>query len=171
MKYYYRVQRQLDWKILRLFDTFVTTYIYLFAAFFGLGYSCLFKVKFPASHFRNDSSRFSLTLSLMGTGFIFALFNFAPFGYLTNTAEGSARSVFSITFSMIGTVIGTYIGSGFFGKVGVKECIVGTISGGVVIGSISPVIYNIGIMIMIGVVTGIISGIYMRTIHKTINKN
>lgn len=56
----------------------------------------------------------------MGTGFIFILFNFAPFGYLTNTSEGLNRSTFAIMFAMIGSVIGTYIGSGIFGKVGVK---------------------------------------------------
>ena len=48
---------------------------------------------------------------------------------------------------------------------------VGTISGGVVMGSVAPLIYNPGIMLMIGVANGFVNGIYMRTIHKSINKN
>lgn len=37
-------------------------------------------------------------------------------------------------------------------------------------GCVTPAVYNIGIMIMIGAVNGIIVGFYMRTIHKAINK-
>ena len=36
-----------------VFDTFGTTFIYLFAGFFGLSYACLLGVKLPANHFRN----------------------------------------------------------------------------------------------------------------------
>lgn len=55
------------------------------------------------------------------------------------------------------------------GKVGYKEALVGTISGGVIMASAAPIIYNIGLVIMIGAIAGFISGIYMRTAHLKIN--
>ena len=38
-------------------------------------------------------------------------------------------------------------------------------------GSVAPLIYYSGIMLMIGVANGFVNGIYMKTIHKAINKN
>ena len=38
-------------------------------------------------------------------------------------------------------------------------------------GAVAPIIYNIGIILMIGSVTGFLCGIYMRLAHVKINKN
>lgn len=38
-------------------------------------------------------------------------------------------------------------------------------------GAAAPLVYNIGIIIMIGSVTGFLCGIYMRVLHVKINKN
>ena len=107
----------------------------------------------------------------MGTGFIFATFFFSANKFFAFSYYGQNISLFAIMFGMIGSVIGTYIGSGFFGRVGFKECIVGTITGGVVMSASAPLVFSVGIMILIGLVTGFLSGIYMRTINRKINKN
>ena len=68
------------------FDAFGSTFVYLFAGFFGITYSCLLGAKLPSHHFRNMNSRFSLTISLMGTGFIFAAFVFTGNSYIVYNA-------------------------------------------------------------------------------------
>lgn len=50
-----------------------------------------------------------------------------------------------------------------------KEAIIGTISGGVMMGSIAPIQHIIGISIAIGVVAGVISGIYYSKVERWIN--
>lgn len=87
-------------------------------------------------------------------------------------ALGNNYARFSIMFGIIGSVIGTFIGSALVGRgrVGYKEVLVSTAAGGVVMGSAAPIVYNIGILIMIGSVTGFFCGIYMRMIHVKINK-
>jgi hypothetical protein len=57
------------------------------------------------------------------------------------------------------------------GKVGVKEALVGTISGGVIMGDAAPLLPNIGIPIIIGGIGGLLSGLYMRLLHPRINRN
>lgn len=108
---------------------------------------------------------------------IIALFVFSS-SYVVNyevygNSRGDNIGRFSILFGMLGSIVGTYAGSAIVGRgrVGYKEALTGTITGGVVMGAAAPIIYNIGIVIMIGTVTGILSGIYMRTIHVRVNKN
>lgn len=43
-------------------------------------------------------------------------------------------------------------------------------TGSVVMGSVAPMIENIGIILMIGSVAGLISSIYMAKIHPSVNK-
>jgi hypothetical protein len=76
-------------------------------------------------------------------------------------------------FGIIGSIIGTYIGSGICGggRVGYKETLTGAFAGAIVMGAAAPILFNIGIVIMIGTVTGIFSGIYMSFIHPKLNKN
>lgn len=76
-------------------------------------------------------------------------------------------------FAIIGSVIGTFIGSALSGKgfVGYKEVLVGTITGGIMMGGAAPALMNIGISIAVGLVGGIISGLTMNVIEKRINKS
>lgn len=160
------------------FDMFGTTYVYLFAVFFGLPFSCMIRAQsLPEVHPRNEFNRLSLLLSQIGSGFIIAAFVFTSC-YVVNyqfygNSIGDNVSRFSILFGIIGSVVGTFVGSALFGqgRVGYKEVLTGTICGGIVMGSAAPLVYNIGILIMIGSVTGFICGIYMRVIHVKINKN
>lgn len=161
------------------FDMFGTTYVYIFAVFFGIPFSCFLKNQYlPEVHPRNEFNRLSLLLSQIGTGILAATFVFSSC-YVINyntygLAFGNNLGRFSIFFGIMGCVIGTFISSALVGqgRPGYKEVLVSTVCGGVVMGSAAPLIANIGILIMIGVVTGIFCGIYMRVIHvKVNNKN
>lgn len=90
-----------------------------------------------------------------------------------NTQYGLNLTQFNIIWGLTGGVIGTYVGSLIFGKgrVGYKEALVGTISGGIIMGSGSAIIDSIGIVIMIGAIAGLFSGFYMRVLHPRINRN
>jgi hypothetical protein len=112
-------------------------------------------------------------LSQIGTGLIISLFVFTYSDGLRYIAKGDAISRFSILFSLLGSIVGTYIGSAICGggRVGYKEALTGTITGAIALGAAAPILYNIGIVIMIGTVVGFLSGIYMSLIHPKINQN
>jgi hypothetical protein len=115
-----------------------------------------------------------LILSAIGTAFIFSLFIITGTDvivYDTIIAENLAK--FNILWALTASVIGTYAGSAFAGrgKVGVKEALIGTITGGVIIGDVAPALPNIGYAIMIGAFGGFISGLYMRIINPLVNRN
>jgi hypothetical protein len=147
------------------FDRYGTTYIYIFAAFFGLAYIWfIYNQNTLVGHPRNATSRTSLVTSSIGTAFIFATFVFTSNTFIAYPIEGENLSRFNIIWALTGSVIGTYIGSAIFGRgrVGVKEALVGTITGGVIMGHAAPALDDIGITIMIGVISGFISGLYMK---------
>jgi hypothetical protein len=75
-------------------------------------------------------------------------------------------------FGILGSIVGSYIGSGICGggRVGFKSALTGTITGAIVMGAAAPLLYNIGIVMMIGTVTGFLSGVYMSLIHPKINR-
>lgn len=160
------------------FDMFGTTFVYVFGVFFGLPFSCMIRrQKLPEEHPRNEFNRLSLLLSQVGAGFIIAMFVFTScyvvnYQYYGNML-GENYSRFAILFGILGSIAGTFVGSAIVGRgrVGYKEAMVGTITGGIVMGASAPLHYNIGIVIMIGTVTGLFSGIYMRALHIKINKN
>ena len=109
----------------------------------------------------------------MGTAFIFSTFIFSSNMFMTYSHTGENLSYFSVLLGLIGSVIGTYVGSAFFGKgrVGYKECIIGTITGGVVVSAAAPLIYSPGFMFFIGNVSGFLGGAYMRVLHPKVNKH
>lgn len=111
-------------------------------------------------------------MSAIGTAFIFAAFVFTSHNMIVYSFIGENLTRYNILWSLTGGVFGTYIGSALCGKgrVGYKEALVGTISGGVIIGSAAPLIKSIGLVIMIGGIGGLFSGIYMRTLHLKLNR-
>ena len=77
-----------------------------------------------------------------------------------------------MVFALTASIIGTFIGSSICGKgkVGYKEVLVGSVSGGVMIASVAPIEDNVGIIVFLGCLAGVISGVYMQTLHLIINK-
>lgn len=99
------------------FDAFGSTYCYLFAAFFGLIFTCMIKnQKMPWLHPRNEYNRISLLMSATGTAFIFATFVFTQSDIIAYTPFGQNLSRFNILWALTGSVLGTYIGSAIAGK-------------------------------------------------------
>ena len=127
--------------------------------------------KLEYSHARNECNHFSLVICATGTAFLFSCFIFTYSNSLIYTSFGENLTKFNIFWALISGVAGAYVGSAVFGKgeVGIKEALVGTISGGVMIGSCAAVVHNIGIVMAIGGVAGLFSGIYYRFLNKKVN--
>lgn len=71
----------------------------------------------------------------------------------------SASVIFTFAFSIV-----------FGNKIGAKEAVFGTISGGVIYGSVAGTCINIGTAIACGLFAGLTSAFYFRFIYNTINK-
>jgi len=112
-------------------------------------------------------------IALLGTGFAFATFPFTGVSYPTGSVNFSRSYVgpLNIYFTLTASVIMTYISSAIFGKgkVGVRESLIGVISGGVTVSVVSGVVSNIGACIAIGAFSGFVSGFWFRIIHPRIN--
>lgn len=77
----------------------------------------------------------------------------------------------NLYFGMAASIIFTYASSAFFGKgsLGIRELLLGTISGGIMIGSIAGVVSNIGIVLLFGSIAGFFSGWWLNVVHPKIN--
>lgn len=108
---------------------------------------------------------------MIGTGFIFACFPFSGI-FSPNSATTNifriTQGPMNIYFTLTASVISTYIFGAIFGKfkIGVRESIVGVISGGVTIAVVGGTISNIGACIAIGAFSGLISALYLGLILK-----
>lgn len=161
-------------KVPGVFDGFGASYVYLFAACFGVFFTILTNNHIlPADHIRNILNGFSAVFSAIGTAFIFATFVFTSNYLIAHNNFGSNFQNFAILFALCGSVVGTYSGSMLAnrGQMGFKEALVGTITGGVTVGAAAPYVSNVGIIIMVGSVGGFISGLLMSPIERRINKN
>lgn len=157
-----------------LYDDFGTNYVYVFAGFFALVTSMLLNCK--AGDASPSGSRHSVFIGLIGTGFVFACFPFTgiifPSTAVTNTLR-STEGPLNIYFALTASVICTYISSAIFGKlkIGVRESLVGVLSGGVMIGVVGGTINNIGACIAIGAFAGFFSGFWLRIVYPRMNKH
>ncbi|XP_031472927.1 uncharacterized protein LOC116245608 [Nymphaea colorata] len=133
-----------------LYDDYGTNYVYVFAGFFALVTSIILNCR-PGKP-SSTGSRHSAFIGLIGTGFIFACFPFTGILYPTVNAFRNQEGPLNIYFALTASVICTYISSAIFGqqKVGVRESLVGVLSGGVTIGVVAGTINNIGASIAIG---------------------
>jgi hypothetical protein len=127
---------------------------------------------FPKSHPMNQTSTTSNLLSLLGTSILFSTFIFTSNNLIVYNPVGTKLSYFSIIWSISSSVLGTYLGSLIVGggRVGVKETIVGVISGGVIMGSVAPIFINIGLTLFLGFLAGFINGVIYKLFYSLINK-
>ncbi len=163
-----------DITITDIFDTYGSSYCYLFAVFFGITFSVLAnRHVLPTDHVRNLLDGFSWIISSVGTGFIFATFVFSYTNVLSYESSNKNYQRFSMFFGLCGSVLGTYCGSAFSNKgmVGYKDALIGTIVGGVAVGSAAPIVSNPGIAIVIGSGSGFLSGLLNSRISSLINRN
>jgi len=150
------------------FDSLGTTYTYIFAAVVGLIVSIAISRNL-GRNIHNAGSRHSAFVGLIGTGFAFAA---APFtgSFAVNTV-GLFEHPLNVYFALTASVIMTYVASAIFGdfKIGVRESLVGVLSGTVMIGAVSAYINNIGACITVGALAGFISGVWLRVVHPRVN--
>ena len=108
---------------------------------------------------------------MIGTGFAFAAFPFS--GWYGVNLFGYYEQALNTYFAMTASVIITYWSSAAFGglKIGVRESLVGILSGGIIISAVSGYVNNIGACIAVGSFAGLISGWWLRRIHPSINQN
>lgn len=118
-----------------------------------------------------SGSRHSAYIGMIGTGFAFAAFPFT--GLSGITVVSIYEQALNTYFAMTASVIITYWSSAAFGgfKIGVRESLVGVLSGGVIISAVSTYINNIGGCIAVGAFAGLVSGWWLRRIHPIINQN
>jgi hypothetical protein len=94
-----------------VFDSFGSSYVYLFAACFGIAFTVLIsRQRIPSNHMRASLNGFSWIMSVIGTAFIFANFVFTSNYLLVSPTPGDHMKRFSILFALIGSVVGTFIG-------------------------------------------------------------
>jgi hypothetical protein len=152
------------------FDSIGTTYVYIFAAVVGLIISIAIS-RNAGRNIHSSGSRHSAFVGLIGTGFAFAA---APYtgSFAVNTV-GLYSHPLNVYFALTASVIMTYASSAMFGgfKIGVRESLVGVLSGTVMIGAVASYINNIGGCIAVGAAAGFISGLWLRVVHPKINAN
>jgi len=156
------------------FDDNGTNYVYVFAGFFALATAIILNCK--QGKVAPQGSRHSAYIGMIGTGFIFATFPFSGILWPSSAASNIYRrfeSPLNIYFALTASVIVTYISSTIFGKlkIGVRESLIGVLSGGVTISVVSGVINNIGACIAIGAFSGVVSGFWLEVVHPRINRN
>lgn len=163
-----------------LFDDFGTDNIYLFGSSFALFMMIMLNCK-PA---KIDSSsyvmnRISGLLGLVGTAFVFATFALTGHIYIdrqndltTNFLSLNLESLNNI-YALSSSVVGSYIFSALFnkGRVGIREAMLGTVTGGVLIGCVSGFLYNMAIAISVGSFAGLLSAFWFSFLHpKLLNR-
>lgn len=114
----------------------------------------------------------------MGTAFIFSTFPFTGILYPDLPSSPSSikqtfRGPLNIYFAMTASVICTYASSLVFGKgkTGLRESVLGTVSGGFSIAAVAGVQPRIGACIAVGACSGLLSGFWLRKVHPLINKS
>ncbi len=122
-------------------------------------------IKYP-NHYHNRydlPSQESGNFALAGTGIIFATFPVTGILFPTYTGDTfrEVRGQINIYFALAAGVVGCYLASTVFsgGKFGVKESLVGVLSGGIGITAVAGFIDNIGGVMAVGLLVGLIGGL------------
>ena len=77
----------------------------------------------------------------------------------------------STFFALSASVVSTYAFSILFGeKIGVRESLIGTISGAVIYGAVAGTCINIGASIAVGILAGFVSALYFTKIYRKLNE-
>ena len=163
----------------RLWDDYHINNVYLFAACYGLIMALMLRRAPTASTERFSSSPSTTLLALLGTFFVFLSFCITTtlYGakYTLLTLEVARAFVWqeaflSCFFALSASVILTYTLCVLLNeKVGVREGIIGTLSGGIIYGTVACTNVNISLAIVSGVVGGVLSVIAFKFIYLRVN--
>lgn len=159
----------------RLFDDYQINNVYLFAGAFGLAMTILIKNP-PTFDLEFGNSQLTGMIALIGTFFLFLSFGATSILFATKIS-GSRQyvwpeGVIGIFIALSASVISTYIFSILFNKkIGIRESILGTISGGVIYGPIAGTCTNLGAATTLGLFSGFLCVIYFHLIFPRVNKD
>lgn len=130
-------------------DAYGTILVYLFGGIYGLlvGFFTKTPKETQEQLERARKSRVSLQLSLLGALFIFATFIVSYTGILSGT-NGSPKyfrfnaGAILVMFGLIAGIVGNYVGSFLVGKgkMHIESIVMGTISGGIMVGGLADVV-------------------------------
>jgi ammonium transporter Rh len=138
--------------------------VFLFGAVFGLGVSMIFK-KGNLDDSRNYISRTSGVFALLGTLFLWIYWPSWNAAFVTGNQR--LRAHMNTILSLTGSCITTFFASTFLtnGKFSIKHILYGTISGGVMMGSIADSLVLPWISFFLGCFSGAVTvfGIYYVT--------
>jgi hypothetical protein len=161
---------------LSLFDDFGLTYIYTFAAFFGLMYGILLNVKGRQSNVgMATTSSASLIMSIFGATIVFATLPTTIFLFPILGNESSERynsGFFNMYLAQFSSVTVAVAFSILVGKkrLNVETIIVSTLSGGAITSQLISGESNLGPAVAIGAFGGLVTGVYMQLVHPKINR-
>nr|BAK02534.1 predicted protein [Hordeum vulgare subsp. vulgare] len=171
----------------RIFDDYQISNVYLFASCYSL--ILLLILKSPRISMKADIQ--SSVVALLGTFFVFLSFcatsTLFPLKFTPGQAEYARSYIWqegflNIFFALVGSVIFSCVGSivlgGFTegskaleGKIGLRECVFGTITGGIIYGPVAGTAVNIGAAIASGLFSGLLSSIIYRFVVNKINSS
>jgi hypothetical protein len=172
----------------RIFDDYQISNVYLFAACYSLIVGVLVP-NYSRKALTHNSS--SIVFALLGAFFVFLSFcvtsTLFPLKFTPGQAEYPRSYIWqegfiSVFFALSGSVIFSCAGSIIFGakkepdgrvnrKIDVKDCVFGTITGGISFGAVAGTAVNIGAAIASGLFAGLFSSLAYRLIYKRINLN
>lgn len=160
----------------RIFDDYQINNVYLFAACYALVLSLIMK-SHPKKSLSHSSQ--SIVLALTGTFFVFLSFcatsTLFPLKFTPGQAEYSRSYIWqegfiSIFFALSGSVVFACACSALFGgKMGLHECVFGTITGGVIYGAVAGTSVNVGAAIASGLFSGLLSALIYRFAMRKLN--
>ena len=169
----------------RIFDDYLISNVYLFGASYALALSLILKRSSSQRIFCHNNQ--TVIIALLGTFFVFMSFctttAFFPLKFTPGQAEYSRSYVWqegflSTFFAMSASIIFTLTFSILFrgngangGRMGIKEIIFGTVSGGIFYGSVAGTCINIGAAIASGLFSGLVTALYFCFLHKRMNSN
>jgi hypothetical protein len=160
----------------RIFDDYQISNVYLFAACYSLAVALLLP-----SHSRKTlpHSSSSIILALTGTFFVFMSFcvtsTLFPLKFTPGQVEYARSYIWqegfiSVFFALSASVIFSCAGSALFGgRIDVRDCVFGTITGGIIYGAVAGTSVNVGAAIASGLFAGLFSSLSYRFIYKRIN--
>lgn len=162
----------------RIFDDYQISNVYLFAACYSLVLALLLP-----NHSRKTlpHSSTSIILALAGSFFVFMSFcvtsTLFPLKFTPAQAEYARSYIWqegfiSVFFALSGSVIFSCAGSALFGgRIDVRDCVFGTITGGIIYGAVAGTSVNVGAAIASGLFAGLFSSLCYRFILRRINAN
>lgn len=158
------------------FDDFGLTYIYTFAAFFGVVYSLMLNLRKNTSLLSSYPSKTSSILCILGTTLVFCTLPSTamlfPFANVVSNGQLYNTGVLNVFFAEIAAIISCTIWSLIFGKgkFRLEQIIVSVLAGPAIVAQLAIVETNIAAFLTVGAFGGFITAFWIQVLHPKLNK-